>query len=457
MTSRFAIVFLTLSSIGATARAQVECPPDAVGCHIEDVDFEHRDALFDDVMLDSGWVPAGSPLQVRFALMLGGSTQVNMGGTSVTTWPPPLSEIVVGRDGTGRLAINYGIEIIARIRFDVTVAGSRYTWEGDIPIPGGIPPDLRMADEMVFDPFLLPPSDVIATVMDVTGEVPVVNMDITDALIPIPGIGGGFLLTATGSLGAAYVTHRIVVEDAVEAIETEGASVVVRAGPDEPELGGAKDVRITPEGTIAYDGAIILAPSLYLEIAGRRFDLPIAEVPIPIADFDSNTDFSTAEVHVPLPDIRVDPTTLEFERTAVGSSSQLLLTVHNDGEAALLVEVRDPASPFSVTEHALNVPPSSSARLAVDFAPFLGGDRNAVLFLASNDPDEPLVTVQLNGTGFGDALADGGVGGDAGPGGPPIDGGCSCRAAGPGRHGAGALLGLAGLGLLTTRARRRRP
>ncbi|MEZ4340163.1 MAG: MYXO-CTERM sorting domain-containing protein [Sandaracinaceae bacterium] len=456
MTSRFAIVFLTLSAICATARAQVECPPDAVGCHVEDVDFEHRDALFDDVMLDSGWVPAGSPLQVRFALMLGGSTQVNMGGTSVTSWPPPLSEVVLGRAGTGRLAINYGIEIIARIRFDVTVAGTRYTWEGDIPIPGGIPPDLRMADESTFDPFLLPPSETVAMVMDETGAIPVINTDITDSLIPIPGIGGGFLLTATGSLGAAYVTNRIVVDDAVDAITTEGGSVVVRAGPDEPELGAAKDVRITPEGTISYDGAIILAPSLYIEVAGRRFELPIAEVPIPIADFDSNTDFNTAEVHVPLPDIRVDPTSLDFEPTAVGASSQVLLTVHNEGEAPLVVEVRDPAAPFAVTEHALTIPPSSSARLAVDFAPFIDGDRSAVLFLASNDPDEPLVTIPLSGSGFGEATLDGGVASDAGPSGPPTAGGCACRASrAPHPGGALWLVGLLGLGL--SAARRRRP
>lgn len=456
MTSRHAIVFLAITCACARAQAQVDCPPDAVGCHVQDVDFEHRDALFDDVMLDSGWVPAGSPLQVRFALMLGGSTQVNMGGTSVTTWPPPLSEVVLGRAGTGRLAINYGLEIIARIRFDVTVAGTRYTWEGDIPIPGGIPPDLRMADETTFDPFLLPPSEEVAMVMDATGMVPVLDVDISDAIIPIPGIGGGFLLTATGSLGAAYVTNRIVVEDAVDAIETEGAAVVVRAGPDRPELGGAKDVRITPEGTISYDGVILLAPSLYLEIAGRRFDLPIGEVPVPVADFDSGTEFDTAEVHVPLPDIRVDPTELEFEATAVGSTSQLLLTVHNEGEAELEVEVRDPAAPFSAGESMLRVPPSSSARLAIDFAPFLDGDRSAVLFLASNDPDEPLVTVQLNGSGFGAGLSDGGVAGDGGLGGPPIDGGCGCRAAGAGLAGRGALVALA-LVVLVSRARRRRP
>ena len=453
MKSRAAIALMICLFSCATARAQEDCPPDAVGCHAEDVDFQHRDALFDDVMFDSGWVPAGAPLQVRFALFLGGSTQVDMGGTSVTAWPPPLDASVLGRPGTGRLAINYGLEIIARIRFDVTVAGARYNWEGDIPIPGGVPADLRMADEMVFDPFLLPPDAVPATVMDETGAIRVINYDISDSLIPIPGISGGFVLTATAGLEAAYLTHRIVVDDAVDAIETEGASVVVRADPEAPELGGAKDVRLTPEGLVTYDGTITLAPSLFISIAGRRFDLLISDLPIPIGPFDSNTDFNTAEVHVPLPDIRVDPTSLAFENTRVGDSTQLLLTVHNDGEAPLEVSVREPAPPFSSAETGLMVPPSSSARLAIDFEPFTSGDRSAVLFLASNDPDEPLVTVQLNGTAFGSA--DAGVSADGGEGGSPTDGGCSCRAARPstGRLG---WIPLLGLGWLVSRVRRRR-
>ena len=72
MTRRLLVLLPCLLALPAIARAQVECPPDAIGCHAEDVDFRHRSALFDDVMLDTGWVPAGSPLQVRFGLMLGG-------------------------------------------------------------------------------------------------------------------------------------------------------------------------------------------------------------------------------------------------------------------------------------------------------------------------------------------------------------------------------------------------
>jgi len=248
MTSRRARLFLSVTVLLASSQAaaqdagmpdggmldggapspRADCPPDHVGCHRADVDFHHRDALFDDVMLDSGWVPAGSPLQVRFAVFLGGSTEVDLGGTAVTSWPPALDVAVPGRPGTGRLAMNYGLEIIARVRFDVTVAGARYTWEGDIPIPGGIPRDLRLADELIFDPFVLPPSEPRPVLIwDDTDVVTVLNVDITDSLIPIPGIGGGFLVDAVGSLEGAYQTDRIEVSDAVGPIEMYNLNVRV--------------------------------------------------------------------------------------------------------------------------------------------------------------------------------------------------------------------------------------
>ena len=450
MSTRGALTFLTCVAFASAAHAQVECSPAAVGCHVEDVDFEHRDGLFDSVDFDTGWVPAGSPLQVRFGVMLGGATRVEMGGTSRTSWPPALEEAVFGREGTGRLAMDFGIEVIARIRFDVEVAGTRYMWEGDIPT-AGFPTDLRVADEATFDPFLLPDAEPVS-VADMTGDIPVIRADLGGGLIPIPGIRGGFVLNVIGTLSAAYRTDRIVVGDAVEPITAEGGTTVVRADPDAPELGGFKDVRITPEGTIAYEGTITLAPSLFIQIAGSRWDLPIAEVDVPIADLDSNTEFNTAEVHVALPDIRVDPTSLEFEATGVGDAAELLLTVHNDGEAPLEVEIREPAAPFTAGTAMVTIPPSSSNRVAIGFEPFTAGDREAVLFLASNDPDEPLVTVQLRGSGFGAAdagVADGGVD----EGGPATDGGCGCRAAGGGSAPPAALLGL--LALALTRGRRR--
>ena len=453
--SRSWFVFLLLAPLLAAAPASAQlCPPDHVGCFEEDVDFLHRDALFMDVMFDTGWVPSGSPLQVRFALFAGASTEVEMGGTSVTSWPPPLNETVPGRPGTGRFYFNYGIEVVARLRFDVEVAGIRYTWEGDIPIPGGIPRDLRLSDEVGFDPFVLPPSDPRPiTAMDMTSRFTVLDVPITDAFIPIPGISGGFAVDAVASMETLYRTNTIEVGDAVDMIEMENESVVVRADPGAPELGGAKDVVITPHGTITYEGLVTLSPLVYVEIAGRRFDLTIVDIPIPVPAIDVETDFNTEEVHVPLPDIRVSPTSITFEDTHVGAMDAQLLTIHNDGEASLAVGIRPLDAPFGASSAVVMVPPASSQAVELTFTPEMGGDRTGVLFLDTNDPDEPLVTVPLNATAIAAPMPDGGPPGDAGLA-PPTDGGCGCRAASSEAPGP-VWIALFGL-FLVSRARRRR-
>ncbi len=431
-----------------------ECPLDGVGCDSSDVDFHHRDALFDTFMLDSGWVPAGSPLQVRFGVHLGGSTELDLGGTAVTSWPPALDVAVPGRPGTGRLAIDYGLEITARIRIDVEVGGVRYTWEGDIPLPGGIPRDLRVAAESTFDPFVLPPSEPRpVTAWDDTDMVTVLNVDLTDALIPIPGIGGGFLVDAVGSLEGDYQTDRIEISDAVTDITLENEAVIVRADPGATELGGSKDFTVLPHGTIRYDGDITLYPRLYIEIAGRRFDLTLAEVPLNVVDLTSETAFEPASVHVPLPDVRIEPTALDLGEVPIGGAGERLVTIHNDGEAALWVRFEEPAAPFSVLTTSLTVPPSSSARLLVRFAPTSPGDASAVLSLATNDPDEPRVVLRLTGVGTGEAdasLPDAGV--VDGGGGLTMAGGCGCRAAPASDPSPLALLAV---GLLLAARRRR--
>jgi hypothetical protein len=429
------ILLVSFLSAG-TASAQV-CPPDVIGCHGEDVDFQHRSALVDDVMLDSGWVPAGSPVQVRFAIFIGTSTEVDLGGASTTWWPGALDTTVTGRPGTGRLAINYGIEIIAMLRFDVEIGGASYDWEGDIPI-GDIPRDLRLAGETMFDPFLFPPSTPVV-VSDMTERVTVYELSL-GSIIPIPGVDGGLRVDAAGSLEASYRTNRIEITDAMEDILTEGGTVRVFPAPDLLELGAAKDVVILPHGTIDYRGGVVVYPTLYIDFPTGDWEMTLADIPLQIVDLSSDTDFNTETVHVPLPDVRVDPPSLDYGMVAAGASAERLLTVFNDGELELDVTISEPAAPFTASRTVFSVPPRSSVRIAVTYAPTEPGLETAVMSLATNDPDEPLVTVRLTANvqgmidpGDGDA----GVG-DGGPD-PVTDGGCGCRAA-PSRSGLGVLL-----------------
>ncbi len=450
------VVALSLALFFAfSARAAAQCPKDAAGCFDDEVMFMWSDALFTTIDLDSGWVPAGSPLQVRVGIHLGGTTEVDLLGTAYAYWPAPLSIDVEGLTDGGRFLVDYGLEITARIRFDVSVAGVRYTWEGDIPIPGGIPRDLRMAAETTFDSFLLPPATPRPVVVSDSTERIEVVMAGLGSIIPVPGVDGGFVLAAEGRLSASYRTNRVVISrDEAPLLPT----LLIEAEDQVVQLGGAgtsgwgasEDVVVQPTGTVEYTGSIGLFPGFYIEVAGRRFDLPIATFDVPVLETDAIADFEPEVVHVPLPDVRIEPTSVDFGRARVGERVEETVTVFNDGEAPLVITPRPTDAPFDSTAIEVTLPPRASRPLAIGFMPDRTGTLTGAIVLDTNDPDRAIVTIRLVGEGT-PAPDAGAADAGRGDGGATIStaGGCGCRAAGsasaPGTRAAVGLIALLGL------------
>ncbi|HJL00105.1 MAG TPA: MYXO-CTERM sorting domain-containing protein [Polyangiaceae bacterium LLY-WYZ-15_(1-7)] len=455
---------LALSLVASAAFAQPTCPtvvgdpddPDAmsvVGCYAEDVEWVWQDALFEAIRFDSGWVPGGSPLQLRLTFDLAGQTDITMGGTPTVSWPAPLEVRVPGRPGTGSLAIDYGMELKAYFRFDVEVAGVRYTFEDEIPIPF-LPDDLRLLDETGFDPFLFPPEEP-AVVMDATSRFQVVELDLAGGFIPIPGVGGGLAIDLQGDLETRYRTDRIVVADALP-LEEEGAVTVV--GPDdhdEPGFGPGKDLLVHPEGTLDQTGRILFFPTIFLEIAGRRFDFTLAEIPVPIVMSDQDVVFDDVLVHVPLPDIDLPRTEVDLGEAFVGMRREEVFRIENGGEAPLEVVVAPPAG-FRTDRTFLEIPPMATQSITLSFEPDAAGPAAGNMLLSTNDPDESTLLVRLRGEGLAAPTPDAGPP-DAGPMmepmAPPMGGGCGCRVAPP-EGASGGLFALA-LGALVLLRRRR--
>ncbi|RLB47537.1 MAG: hypothetical protein DRJ42_25215, partial [Deltaproteobacteria bacterium] len=287
--------------------------------------------------------------------------------------------------------------------------------------------------------------------------------------ISIPGVGGGIVLTVQGDLRTSYQTLQIIVSDAPSPITMEGAFTAVGPDPGFFDYGASKDLLTHPEGNLMFDADIILAPVLYLSFVGTRIDYPIAEVPIGVAAEQESVIFDDHATHVPLPDLRIGVTELSFGEIPVGGMSARTFTVANDGEAPLEVTLRSPMAPFAGDLATLTLPPGTDAPMTVSFNPDMAGAANAVLIIDTNDPDESMLVLRLDGTGLGapdtgpptyDAGPDGGA--DAGPVALVEEGGCGCRIATPGSrrpHGPG--VGPWALGLLialgaVARIRRRR-
>lgn len=108
----------------------------------------------------------------------------------------------------------------------------------------------------------------------------------------------------------------------------------------------------------------------------------------------------------PEPDIVVAPEALQFgEIPVMNTTAPQTISIRNEGEANLVLQsVRlvgqdsaDFAIAFSVSDSIIS--PGESDSLAVRFAPTSPGAKQANVFIESNDPDEPQVSVLLSGTG----------------------------------------------------------
>ena len=450
-----AFATIALLALAGPALAQPTCPADVVGCYAEDADWQWENSLFDTVDFDTGWVPSGSALQLRFTFQLAGSTQVEVGGTPTMSWPPPIEARVPGRPGTGYLNSNYGLEIRLYFRFSVTVAGVSFDFEEEIDIPF-IPMDLRAFAETGWDPFIFPPADPIM-ISDATEDIELVSVGL-GSIVSIPGVDGGLRVDTNLELDTFYQTLRIVMDDgdSPEITMPDGVSILAPTGAT-ANYGPARDVLIRPEGILEYILRLNIIPTIFLDVLGTGFTFPVAMLPIQLADLDDDVIFDDVLVHVPLPDVDLRPRMIDFGDVEVGDTATELLTIENAGEAELEVLFDPIPTGFTAPTELLTLAPMSTRRVEVECVPTDEGPMAGMLFANTNDPDSPTVLVQLRCNGLVPPQPDMGpadmfVGVDAGDPGGVAGGACGCRTAGH-RTRAPWLLGLFGL-LLFVRRRR---
>ena len=92
-----------------------------------------------------------------------------------------------------------------------------------------------------------------------------------------------------------------------------------------------------------------------------------------------------------------------FGSVAVGGNATSTLTVHNDGDANLIVGTLGGLSaPFSLVNNACSgqtIAPAGACTVGVRFAPTAAGSFSGTLNIPSNDADDPTVAVAVSGTG----------------------------------------------------------
>ena len=108
-----------------------------------------------------------------------------------------------------------------------------------------------------------------------------------------------------------------------------------------------------------------------------------------------------------VPDIVVSPVSYDFGEVETGSSPYATINISNVGDAYLIIGSivfsAGSSDSFSITSSPslpTSLEPGGDIDIEITFSPYFAGAAQAVLEINSNDPDSPLVQVDLDGTGI---------------------------------------------------------
>ncbi len=403
-----------------TARAEivaVGCEADPDWCKTGPISFGKSDTLPIQWSFDTGWVPQNSPLQLHLKAGVYATTRLSLKGSLETSWPDALVLRTPGQADGGLLAFHYGAELSAEAKIQITVAGQNYDWTGPVPY---IPQfDFQVDGQKAFDTWAFEPG---TTLSSKTMPVRIIEVGVGDIVGgSIPGIDGGIAVDMAMELAATYTTQRIVIETA-DGKPVAGGEITKQDGETSTKYlnGPAVDLDVHPEGTVDYDGVLHLIPAFWVELLGKQWNIPIADIPIAFPITQTDWVFDKQRVHVPLPDVVLSVDEIDFGDVQVGQKGLVNFGVWNAGEArAKVTFVSSNADLFPAWDPAADVESGVTFDSAVRFMPTKNGPFEATLFVASNDPSDPVQKIVLKGVGFG------------GPETPPAtveqDSGCACR------------------------------
>jgi len=433
------LLALLALAIPETANAEivaVGCDADPDWCKTGALSFARSDSLPIEWQFDTGWVPANSPLQLHLFAGVYATTRVSLKGALETSWPEALILRTPGQPEGGLLGYHYGVELGAKAKIHVTVAGQDYDWTGDVPYIPQI--DFQVEGEQVFDAWGFDPG---VTLSSKTMPVTIIQVGVGDIVGgSIPGIDGGIEVDLAMELAATYKTERMVIET-TDGKLVSGGEITTPDGESSTKYlnGPSIELDVHPEGTVDYDGVIHLIPAFWVELLGKTWNIPIADIPISFPITQTQWVFDKQRVHVPLPDVVLSVEEIDFGDVQVGQKSLTGFGVWNAGEAlAKVTFVSSSPDVFPAWDQAADVDSGITFDSAVRFVPTQNGPFEATLYVASNDPSDAVQKIILRGNGFG------------GPETPATtinqESGCACRLANqPERNSSSGAVPLIGL------------
>jgi hypothetical protein len=244
----------------------------------------------DDFTVDTDWFPMDAPLQLRLIVHGGNSVHIDMPGAGLYDWDA--EEIAFAGDpGAGRLALDIGLELDAKIRFDVL----GLQWESDIIGPY----DYAVISEAMYTPYLLAGNpERPVTIDDQTDPVTFVSVPVTPDIIVAAGnldIDAYVIVAASLSGTAIEAAAADPPQLATVVAESESVDLLAGAGPGPLAVAGTLVCALETAPTI------VLKPTLVMEILGQEFEIADIEIPIALPPFADSIRFTPVAMSFPRP------------------------------------------------------------------------------------------------------------------------------------------------------------
>lgn len=240
----------------------------------------HDDVLgLPDVSIDSGWIPADSPVQVRLFVHAADSIDIEMPGEASYEWNA--GNIAVAGDlEAGEFSIDVGAQIEACVRFDV--AGIQ--WESEIFGPY----DYAIAATGAFTPYLLPGNPERPVVIeDATDGVTVASVPVVPDIVVASGaLDIDVAAEVTGSLSSLRVEMTTALGSTAQ-IDEEWVAEALAADPG-PEPLAAQGALIS---TLQSAPTIIVRPHLTMSILGQDYEIVGIDIPVALPPIDDEIVF----------------------------------------------------------------------------------------------------------------------------------------------------------------------
>lgn len=342
----------------------------------------HDVELFTGSELDSDWLPADSPIAVRFQIVADGGASAEMEGVGSLTWPEGLNLALTGEPDTGWLAVDAALAAVTSVRFDL------YGWEYESELDRR---EIAVSGETTFSPFLLDgASPDVATVSTVGASTEVIDYEYEVFAGVSLGFNAGLAPTSTTTLsGIAWWLgdQQIAAEGESAVVEASGTGQLDLAATFMAEWQSELDLVLTPEVEVCIP--------IYGCFSVASFDIPLA-----LATDDIEEGFPELALSFPLPVIGVDVQAYDFGEVEVGTFADLALDIHSQGLMDLQGEAGLIGSPyFTVFPESILAAPATSDGVVVSFAPESAGAFEGTLLLSTNDPATPTLEILLTGTG----------------------------------------------------------